>query len=92
LKLFADLSGLSLRTVSSWASHQKIGIPTLRRVQEIERLLDALATIMESEHIPVWLQTPNELAGNQSPLELLRSGQADRVWRVVFFLESGQPT
>ena len=59
---------------------------------ETQRLLTALGNLVDPDTIPVWLQTPNDAFGGLKPLEVVERGETDRLWRMVFFLESGVPT
>jgi len=39
--------------------------------------------------LPQW--RPNRAFGDLTPLEVIERGQIDRLWRMIFFLESGVP-
>jgi hypothetical protein len=62
-----------------------------RKLAETERLRDALLRVMPSEELPVWLDTPNQAFDGLKPLEVIERGQGDRLWRMIYELESGQP-
>jgi hypothetical protein len=55
---------------------------------EIERLLDILARAVKSEAIPQWLDTPNKAFDGLKPLEVIERGEIDRLWKMLFYLES----
>jgi hypothetical protein len=38
---------------------------------------------------PQWLQTPNPAFGELKPLEVIERGEIDRLWSMIFYLESG---
>ena len=42
-----------------------------------------------TEVIPQWLETPNQAFDGLKPLEVIERGQIDRLWRMLFYLESG---
>ena len=41
---------------------------------------------------PEWLRTPNAAFGGLKPLEVIERGETDRLWRMLFYLESGVAT
>ena len=63
--------------------------PSLRRIREIERLRDRLAEIVSADTIPAWLDTPNPAFDGLRPLEVIERGEVDRLWKMLFYLESG---
>jgi len=60
-------------------------------LQEVRRLLDALAEIVKRESIPEWLHQPNPAFVRLSPLQAIEVGEIDRLWAMVHDLGSGQP-
>jgi hypothetical protein len=68
-------------------------MPTRRRnsTPEYERLTRSLAQVMQEDFIPAWLQAPNEMFGGLTPLEVVDRGEIDRLWRMIYQLESGTP-
>jgi hypothetical protein len=36
-----------------------------------------------------WLDTPNDAFGGLKPVEVTERGEADRLWRMIYFLGSG---
>lgn len=90
---FADLLGVSPRSVASWkAGDQEPNEATIRKLKELERLADALAGVMKGESIARWLAEPAPAFEPLSPLEVIKRGQVDRIWQMIFLLESGAPT
>jgi hypothetical protein len=47
---------------------------------------------MKPKFILQWLHNPNEAFDGLKPLEVIARGQIDRIWRMIFYLESGMPT
>ena len=47
---------------------------------------------MKPAFIPQWLHTPNEAFDGLKPLEVIEREHIDRIWRMIFYLESGMPT
>jgi Protein of unknown function (DUF2384) len=44
---------------------------------------------MKPEFIAEWLSTPNEEFDGLKPLEVIERGEMDRLWDMIFYLESG---
>jgi hypothetical protein len=86
---FARLTGFSERAIAGWESGKPISEPGLRRIREIERLRDRLAEVVKADAIPGWLETPNPAFDGLKPLEVIERGEIDRLWTMIFYLESG---
>jgi Protein of unknown function (DUF2384) len=63
--------------------------PGLRRIKELDRLRKRLVEVVAADAIPAWLYTPNEAFGGLKPLEIIERGEIDRLWQMIFYLESG---
>ncbi|HEX3553301.1 MAG TPA: helix-turn-helix transcriptional regulator [Thermoanaerobaculia bacterium] len=85
---FARLLGFSTRWVAAQESAEA-GMPAERRVLEVERLYEALSQVVKPEALKGWLNRPNQAFDGLKPLEVVERGQIDRLWQMVFFLESG---
>ena len=85
------LTGFSLRALAEWASGKLPSQPAKRRLQEVRRLLDALAEIVKRESIPKWLHQPNAAFDRLTPLQVIELGEIDRLWAMVHEMGSGQP-
>jgi hypothetical protein len=57
---------------------------------EMDRLLDGLSRVMEPAQIGRWLKQPNSAFDGSTPQEVVERGEFDRIWRVLYDLESGQ--
>jgi DNA-binding transcriptional regulator YiaG len=90
-KLFARLTGYSERAIAAWEGGAELSDASLQKMIETQRLQQALSSVMKSEFIPVWLQTPISAFGGLKPLEIVERGEVDRIWRMVYALESGAP-
>ena len=88
-KTFSRLTGFSERAIADWEKGKAITEPGLRRMREIERLQERLAEVVEPEAIPQWLETPNPAFEGLKPLEVIERGEIDRLWTMIFYLESG---
>jgi DNA-binding transcriptional regulator YiaG len=85
------LTGFSLRALAEWAAGKLPSQPAQRRLQEVRRLLDALAQIVKRESIPRWLHQRNPAFDQLTPLQVIELGEIDRLWAMVHDMGSGQP-
>jgi DNA-binding transcriptional regulator YiaG len=85
------LTGFSLRALAEWAAGKLPSQPAWRRLQEVRRLLDALAQIVKRESIPRWLHQRNPAFDQLTPLQVIELGEIDRLWAMVHDMGSGQP-
>jgi DNA-binding transcriptional regulator YiaG len=90
-KLFARLTGYSERAIAQWESGTKLSGASVQKMTEMRRLQRALTKVMQPDFVSQWLQSPNESFGGLKPLEVVERGEIDRVWQMVFELESGVP-
>jgi transcriptional regulator with XRE-family HTH domain len=88
-KLFARLVGFSERAIANWEAGTTPDEPGLRRVRETERFQARLAEVVAHDEIPRWLDTPNAAFDGLKPLEVIERGEIDRLWNMIFYLESG---
>ncbi len=58
---------------------------------EMDRLLDGLARVMEPAQVGRRLKAPNPAFDGSTPLHVVERGEVDRIWRMLYDLESGQP-
>jgi len=85
------MTGFSPRAVAEWASGKEPSAPAKRAVVEMDRLLDALARLMQPKQINHWLKEPNPAFEGSTPVQVIERGQADRIWRMLYYAESGEP-
>jgi hypothetical protein len=62
-----------------------------RRLTEIKRLFAALEKLVSPQAIGPWLKDPNPAFDGSTPLQVIERGETDRIWRMVYELESGEP-
>jgi transcriptional regulator with XRE-family HTH domain len=90
---FARLVGLSERSVATWETGADLKESSLRTIVEVGRLYAKLRQSLASpEQLADWLKTPNKAFSGSQPLQVIERGEIDRVWRMVYFLESGSPS
>ncbi len=85
------MTGFSLRAVAGWASGKPPSAPVQRALTEMDRLLDALARLMQPKDVGRWLKEPNPAFDGSTPVQVIERGQTDRIWRMLYFVESGEP-
>ena len=90
-RVFSRLTGFSERAVADWESGKALSEATRQRMIEMQRLQQGLARVMRSEYVGEWLQTPNDAFSGLKPIEVVERGEIDRLWRMIYRLESGQP-
>ena len=91
-KQFARLTAASERAVAGWESDQPISPVNQKSLRESERLCHALMKIMKPEYVGEWLDTPNEAFSGLKPLDLIERGEVDRLWQMIFEVQSGALT
>jgi DNA-binding transcriptional regulator YiaG len=91
-KVFSRLSQFSERAIAQWEGGEALGGASRQRMTELDRLQKALVTVIDPDFIGEWLQTPNEAFDSLKPLEVIERGQIDRIWRMIYLLESGVPS
>jgi hypothetical protein len=85
------ITGFSLRAISNWVRGSKPSPATSRRFTETKRLFAALERLVSPEAIGPWLKDPNPAFDGSTPLQVIERGETDRVWQMVYELESGEP-
>lgn len=90
-KLFSRLTGYSERAIAKWESGQELSEASRQRMVELQRLQRDLARVMKADFIGEWLRAPNEAFEGLKPIEVVERGEVDRIWRMIYELESGAP-
>jgi DNA-binding transcriptional regulator YiaG len=88
-RIFSRLTGYSESAIAKWESGSQPDEPGLRRIRETQRFQERLAEVVSPEAIPQWLDTPNDAFDGLKPLEVIERGEIDRLWNMIFYLESG---
>ena len=89
--MLVRLTGFSPRSVAKWSQGEAPSPKQEKALVEMDRLLDGLARVMEPVQIGRWLKAPNAAFDGSTPLQVVERGELDRIWRMLFDLESGQP-
>jgi transcriptional regulator with XRE-family HTH domain len=88
---FTRLTGFSARAVRQWAKGRSPSSSTQRRLAEINRLFIALGRVISADRLGQWLQKPDGQFQGSTPLQVIERGEFDRIWRLLYEIESGQP-
>jgi uncharacterized protein (DUF2384 family) len=85
--------GVSARTMRELeADRVKMSAIVERRLIDTQRVHDALASLMVAEDIAAWLETPNPLLDGREPIELVKRGELEQMWGLVYALSTGDPS
>lgn len=90
-KLFSRLANYSERAIAGWEAGGPLTVAGRKRMVELKRLQQGLAGVMQSDFVGPWLDTPNAAFTGLKPLEVIERGETDRIWRMIYELESGAP-
>jgi uncharacterized protein (DUF2384 family) len=64
-------------------------LPNAReRPLELSVIINRLATVMEVDYVPVWLNRPLGALGHRKPIDVLVDGGYEEISRLVATLES----
>jgi transcriptional regulator with XRE-family HTH domain len=88
---FSRLTGFSERAIAGWESGERPSAQSRQRLLEIQQFQRALAEVMEPGSIGPWLRQPNAAFQGFKPLEVIERGEVYRIWRMIFYLQSGVP-
>ena len=86
---FTRLSGFSPRAVALWSSGRPLGGSAQKRLRELTRLFEALSQLVDRDSIGSWLKRPNQAFESSTPLQVIERGEIDRVWRMIWQLQTG---
>ena len=84
-------TGFSPRSVAKWSEGQAPSPKQEKALVEMDRLLDGLARVMEPAQIGRWLKSPQPAFDGSTPLQVMERGEMERIWHMLYDLESGQP-
>lgn len=91
-KIFSRMTGYSERAIADWEGGKSLSSKSRQRILEMQRLYQALARVIRSDAIADWLDAPNPAFAGLKPLEVIERGEIDRIWQMIFHLESGIPS
>ena len=59
------------------------------KLSQADRVIKALRELIPNESVDAWLDMPNRAFDNQKPRDLLRRGEVDRLWQMIFEIRAG---
>ncbi|MBX7246562.1 MAG: helix-turn-helix domain-containing protein [Candidatus Sumerlaeaceae bacterium] len=88
----ASLMHLSARTLQRLESGEtRLEDGELARYRELKNLADELLDVIPGTKLKSWLKEPLEEFGDRSTFEALVAGEIGKVWRMIYYLQSGTP-
>ena len=81
----------SPRAVAKWVAGDKPSAAAEKQLKELVRLFDALSEIMVTTYVGEWLKAANPAFDNSTPLQVIERGEADRIWHMIYRLQTGDP-
>jgi len=85
----AEATGAEVGTVTSWARAKRQPSAGYRvRLLELISIIDRLSETMDAGYVPLWLNKPSPVLGDERPLVALREGRYKEVSRLVAELEN----
>jgi transcriptional regulator with XRE-family HTH domain len=88
-RVFARLASVSERSLAKLEKGETPSDSMRRQLTEIARLQEALAKVMNAKVIGNWFLEPNPAFDGLKPLEAVERGEIDRIWVMIYELESG---
>lgn len=88
--MFARVVDVSERTVAD-AESGRAASKLMRNYNEAYRLVEALSEVVDRESLGLWFRTPNDSFDGLKPIEVIERGEIDRLWNMVFQLQTGMP-
>jgi len=90
-QMFGRIVNVSERTIAKVEANSDEADKLKRPYNEVYRLWEALSDVVEPESVSIWFQTPNDAFDGLKPLEIIERGEIDRLWNMVYQLQSGMP-
>jgi transcriptional regulator with XRE-family HTH domain len=91
--IFSRLMAISERSLADYETNKKEPSDTvLRKMRELERLVVALQKTIDPVFLRKWLMEPNSAFDKLKPIEVIERGESDRIWQMIYFIRSGDPT
>lgn len=91
-EMFARLVPMSTRNLANIESGKAPSPNVQRQLQELRRVVDALAEVIQADAVGPWLGEPNGAFEGLKPIEVIERGEVDRIWQMIYHLRSGAPS
>lgn len=90
-QMFGRIVNVSERTIADAEAGKDAAKKLVRTYNEVYRLWEALSEVVDPECLGLWFQTPNDSFDGLKPIEVIERGEIDRLWNMVFRLQTGMP-
>lgn len=90
-ELFSRLVNVSVRAIADVETNMKRVEKLQRPYNEVNRLFQALAEVVDAKSLGDWFAVPNPAFDGFKPIEIVERGEIDRLWEMVYRLRSGLP-
>ncbi len=81
----------SPRAVAKWVAGDQPSAAAQKQLKELVRLFDALSNVMQTDYVGEWLKTSNPAFENSTPLQVIERGEVDRIWNMIYHLQTSEP-
>ncbi len=88
---FGRVVNVSERTIAKVEAEAQHVEKLVRPYNEVYRLAEALAEVVDPNALGAWFKTPNKAFEGLKPIEVIERGEIDRLWEMAFRLRSGMP-
>lgn len=89
---FARLAAISQRKLADIEAGKLVASEVdLRKINEVQRILEALADVIREPAIGPWMEQANPAFEGMTPAQVIEAGQSDRIWSMIYQLQSGEP-
>lgn len=89
--MFGRIVNVAERTIAKVEAGDATPEKLKRPYNEVYRLWEALSDLVDPTSLGLWFQTPNESLDRLKPIEVIERGEIDRLWEMVFELQTGMP-
>lgn len=55
------------------------------------KLFDDLTEVMDGSYASQWLKTANPAFDHSTPLQVIERGESDRIWHMIYRLQTREP-
>ncbi len=85
------ISGYAPRSIANWLKGTRPTPAARQKFVELRRLFTALEGLVENPgEVKSWLNEPNSAFEGSTPRQVIERGESDRLWHMIYFIESGQ--
>jgi DNA-binding XRE family transcriptional regulator len=90
-EVFARFARVSERTIADAEGGKNASEELVQSYNEVYRLYEALTEVVNPDCLGDWFQTPNDSFDGMVPVDVVEHGNINRLWSMVFRLQTGMP-